>query len=79
MNKIIATAIIIVLYALHQDLWLWRQARPLVFGVLPVGLAYHVGYALVTSLALWLLVRLAWPANLDPHAVRSDGDRARPE
>jgi hypothetical protein len=79
MNKIIAAAIIIVLYALHQDVWLWRQARPLVFGVLPVGLAYHVGYALVTSLALWLLVRLAWPANLDPHAVRSEGDRARTE
>jgi hypothetical protein len=66
MNKIIAAAIIIALYALHQDVWLWRQARPLVFGVLPAGLAYHVGYTLVTSLVLWLLVRLAWPAQLDP-------------
>jgi hypothetical protein len=72
MNKIIAATIIIVLYALHQDIWLWRQARPLVFGVLPAGLAYHVGYTLVTSLALWLLVRLAWPAQLDP---QQDGAR----
>jgi hypothetical protein len=72
MNKIIAAAIIIVLYVLHQDVWLWGQARPLVFGVLPAGLAYHVGYTLVTSLALWWLVRLAWPSHLDPHV---DGRR----
>jgi hypothetical protein len=79
MNKIIAGAVIIVLYVLHQDFWLWRQARPLVFGVLPAGLAYHVGYAVVTSLVLWLLVGLAWPAQLDPHAREAKSDDAAPE
>ena len=34
-------AAIAVLYALHQDVWFWRTARPLLFGFLPVGLAYH--------------------------------------
>ena len=34
----------LALYALHQDVWFWRTARPLVFGFLPVGLAYHAGY-----------------------------------
>jgi hypothetical protein len=32
---------IAAVYALHQDLWAWRAARPLVFGFLPIGLAYH--------------------------------------
>jgi hypothetical protein len=26
------------LYALHQDFWFWREARLLVFGLLPIGL-----------------------------------------
>ena len=30
---------------LHQDVWLWRSARPLVFGFLPIGLFYHACYA----------------------------------
>ena len=32
---------IAALYLLHQDVWFWRTARPLVFGFLPIGLAYH--------------------------------------
>ena len=28
---------IVALYALHQDVWFWRTARPLLFGFLPVG------------------------------------------
>ena len=62
-----AAAVIIVaaLYVLHQDLWFWGVARPLVFGVLPIGLFYHVAYTLVTSLLLWVLVRMLWPWHLD--------------
>ena len=61
-----AVLLIAALYLLHQDLWFWRQARPLVFGILPVGLAYHAAFTLATSLVLLVLVRLLWPANLDP-------------
>ena len=52
-------------YALHQDLWLWRSARPLVFGVLPAGLAYHAAYTIGVSLLMWLLVRYNWPSHLE--------------
>ena len=64
----VAAAILLIaaLYVLHQDFWFWRQARPLVFGVLPIGLAYHAAFTLVTSLVLLVLVRLLWPARLDP-------------
>jgi hypothetical protein len=53
------------LYALHQDVWFWREARPLVFGVLPMGLFDHAAYTLATSLLLWRLVRAHWPAHLE--------------
>ena len=56
---------IAAVYALHQDVWLWRTARPLVFGFLPIGLAYHGAFCLVVALLMWLLTRLAWPSYLD--------------
>jgi len=65
-----AAAIVAVLYVLHQDIWFWRTARPLVFGFLPIGLFYHAAFTVVTSLALWLLVRLLWPSHLDEGTPR---------
>jgi hypothetical protein len=56
---------IAALYLLHQDLWFWREARPLVFGILPVGLAYHAAYCLAATGLMWVLTRVAWPAHLD--------------
>jgi Protein of unknown function (DUF3311) len=53
------------LYAAHQDFWFWRTARPLLFGFLPVGLAYHAAYCLAASLLMWLLTSVAWPAHLE--------------
>ena len=47
-----------LLYVLHQDFWFWRDARPLVFGFLPIGLFYHAAFTVASSLVLWLLVRL---------------------
>ena len=48
---------------LHGDFWLWDDARR-VLG-LPVGLAYHVGYCVVISMILGLLVRFGWPVRRD--------------
>jgi uncharacterized membrane protein SpoIIM required for sporulation len=64
-TKLTAVMIVAALYALHQDIWLWRQARPLVFGVLPIGLFYHAAFTLATAAGMWLLVRLLWPSDLD--------------
>ncbi|HEY6554953.1 MAG TPA: hypothetical protein VI669_16475 [Vicinamibacteria bacterium] len=60
------------LYALHQDVWLFRTAHPLLFGFLPVGLAYHLAYSLACALFMWLLVTVAWPGHLEDEA---EGDR----
>lgn len=54
---------LLLLYALHNDLWLWDDAS-LVLG-LPVGLTYHVAYVLAVAVVLFLLVKLAWPEHLE--------------
>ena len=60
------------LYVLHQDFWFWRTARPLVFGFVPIGLFYHACYTLAIAFALLLLVKHAWPSELEEDA----GDEA---
>lgn len=67
MSRWTLAVLVMIVYVLHQDVWFWRQARPLVFGVLPVGLFYHVCYSVGAAFMMWLLVRCAWPAHLDPH------------
>ncbi len=61
-------AIAAVLYVLHQDIWFWRDARPLVFGFLPIGLFYHAAYTALISIVLAWLVRAHWPAHLEDDA-----------
>ena len=58
-------AAVAALYLLHQDFWFWRSARPLVFGFLPVGLAWHAAYCVAISLLMLWLTRVAWPAHLE--------------
>jgi hypothetical protein len=65
MKRVLLSILIVVLYALHQDLWFWRTARPLLFGFLPVGIWYHVGFTVAVSLVMWLLIKQAWPAHLE--------------
>lgn len=62
-RSLLLYAALVVLYLLHNDLWLWNDAS-LVLG-LPAGLAYHIGFAVVTSIVLTLLVIHAWPEHLD--------------
>jgi Protein of unknown function (DUF3311) len=70
LTQLLLAAAIAALYVLHQDLWFWRNARPLVFGFLPVGLAYHAAYCLASTLLMWALTRLAWPAHLEEDSRR---------
>jgi len=66
--------LLLAFFALHQDVWFWREARPLVFGVLPLGLAYHAGYTLAVSGIMAILVRRAWPSHLEDAAATPPGD-----
>ena len=65
MRPLVLGLAIAALYALHQDVWFWRTARPLVFGFLPIGLAYHAVYCLGAAALMWALTTYAWPAHLE--------------
>src|SRR5215510_6916106 len=76
-GRVLAAAVVL-LYVLHQDFWYWRDARPLLFGFLPIGLFYHAVFTLLVSAVMWALVKYAWPAELgdeladvDPSSDRS--------
>lgn len=56
-------ALLLVLYALHTDVWYWDDAS-IVLG-LPIGVTYHVLWTLVVSAAFWLAVQYAWPDDLE--------------
>lgn len=56
---------VLIVFALHQDVWNWQQTEPLWFGMLPPGLTYHLGYSVLAAITMALLVRFAWPAGLD--------------
>jgi hypothetical protein len=65
MTPILAACFVAALYVLHQDLWFWHTARPLVFGFLPIGLFYHAVFTVACSVLMAVLVRGCWPAHLE--------------
>ena len=75
MKKWLLALLVIAVYLLHQDWWNWKKVEPLVLGFLPIGLAYHAGYSVLAAGMMWLLVRFAWPRDLD-NLERETPDRA---
>ena len=57
----------IVLFFLHQDYWNWTDSR-LVFGFLPVGLAYHALFSIAAALLGAYAIRVAWPKDVEAWA-----------
>jgi len=70
LKPLLLTIAIAVLYALHQDVWFWGTAHPLVFGFLPVGLAYHGAYCIACAALMWVLTSTAWPHHLEEEPRR---------
>jgi hypothetical protein len=58
---------VLIMFILHNSFWLWElDARlPLLFGFMPFAFSYYIFYALLSVLALKLIIKLAWP---DPPA-----------
>jgi hypothetical protein len=73
------TALVAVVYVLHQDFWNWKEAHPLVFGFLPIGLAYQAGYSILAAAMMAVLVRTIWPKHLEDVEAEvkdAEGDRS---
>lgn len=62
--KYLAWGLILALTVLHQDFWNWDDGT-LVFGFLPMGLAYHALISLLAAAAWCFVVNVAWPADSD--------------
>jgi hypothetical protein len=62
--KVVLSLLVLGVFLLHQDFWNWRNGG-LVLGFLPVGLAYHAAYAILSAAMMWVLVKFAWPKQLD--------------
>ena len=65
LKSLLLTLLVILVYILHQDFWNWKKAQPLVFGFLPIGLAYHAAYSILAAVTMAVLVKFAWPKHLE--------------
>lgn len=66
-KKRIILIVFVLLLLLHQDCWNWDNGN-LVFGFMPVGLFYHACYSLVAA-GFWAIVmKVAWPSELEEWA-----------
>jgi hypothetical protein len=53
---------VIALIILRQDLWFWNDPS-LVFGILPIGLAWQIVISIAAAI-LWIIAtKIAWPAD----------------
>ena len=67
MGAKLAWGLVVVLAILHYDFWYWND-ESLVFGFMPVGLAYQAGISLAAGVAWALVVHNAWPDEVEKWA-----------
>jgi hypothetical protein len=63
-----------LLLILHQDYWFWTN-KTLVFGILPIGLFWHIGISLAATMLWYLATRIAWPLDLPTSSDRGQAGR----
>lgn len=57
--------LIIILAILHQDFWWWDDSEPVLFGFIPIGLAYQAAISVAAGILWALAVRYCWPQHVD--------------
>lgn len=62
--KALVIFLIVLLCVLHHDWWWWDD-NTLVFGFMPVGLAWHGGISLAAGLVWLMAVKFCWPKDLE--------------
>ena len=63
--KRIVFALIVMLMILHHDFWWWDDSETLVFGFIPIGLAYHAGVSIAAGILWAMAVKFCWPQDVD--------------
>ena len=70
--KFVIVAVVALLAIIHQDFWNWHRVEPLLFGFIPIGLAWHVMISVLAAILAAVMVRTCWPPDVD--ALESAGD-----
>ncbi|MFT5051041.1 MAG: hypothetical protein ACI8QZ_002448 [Chlamydiales bacterium] len=65
-----AWGVVLVAAVLHFDFWAWDDDT-LVFGFIPMALAYHAACSLVAAIAWALVVRFDWPEGIEEWAKQA--------
>ena len=65
--KPIIYVIFFVMLVLHQDTWFWDD-QSLIFGFMPVGLAYHAAFSICCAILGGLAIKHIWPTELKKFA-----------
>lgn len=76
MKRPLVWGLVVLLVILHHDLWNWDNSS-LVFGFMPVTLAYHAGISVAASVVWYLATRYAWPENVDETIATESADHGR--
>ncbi|MCH7595645.1 MAG: DUF3311 domain-containing protein [Planctomycetes bacterium] len=63
--RVLVYGLLVLLAIVHQDYWWWDKIDPLVFGFVPIGLAYHAGVSIVAAILWAMAVKYCWPADAD--------------
>jgi hypothetical protein len=63
--KRVVVVLLVLLALLHQDFWYWNHIEPLVFGFIPIGLAYHMGVSIAAAILWAMAVHYCWPRDVD--------------
>ena len=74
--KHVVWTLIALLIVLHQDVWFWDDRR-LVFGFLPVSLAYHMALSLAAAAVWWLATIFAWPVQDEEKTLAGRGEKGK--
>ena len=75
MKTVLMVTLVTALYLLHQDIWFWRTAIPIILGFIPIGLFYHACFTVAASALMWILVKYAWPSHLEQDAAQDSTGR----
>lgn len=55
----------ILLAVLHQDFWYWDDPTLVWGGIIPIGLAYHMIFSVLSAVIWALAVVFVWPTDVE--------------
>ena len=70
-GPLVIAVLAVLLLILHQDYWFWSN-KTLVFGILPMGLFWHICISIAATLTWYLATQIAWLR--EPPVAAGTGD-----